>query len=136
MALLYLSTKSDRTASVREIAAHRGLPEPLLSKVMQSLKGNLFVLPVYGNHGGYRLNKELSEISLLKLNESLVGPVQVATCLEPGREVCPMKQGCTIVSPMTLLNQKIVQLFQDTTLETLTRTGNPAPVERTLGLAQ
>jgi DNA-binding IscR family transcriptional regulator len=81
-------------------------------------------LPVYGNHGGYRLNKELSEISLLKLNESLVGPVQVASCLEPGRETCPVKHGCTIASPMNLLNQRIVQLFQDTTLETLARTGS------------
>ena len=121
MALLYLQGKQDRAASVREIAEHHGIPEPLLSKVMQSLKSNLLVSSVYGNHGGYRLNRDLSQITLYELSRSVVGPVQVAACLEPGKEACPVSAGCTILTPMSHLNQMIVQLFQETTLETLSQ---------------
>jgi Rrf2 family protein len=121
IALLYLNNKEDKVASVREISAFSKTPETLLSKVMQSMKNAGMVAAVYGNHGGYRLNRELSEINLLNLTEVLAGPVQVAECLEPGNETCPVKTGCTIVEPMHLLNQKIIHLFQETSLESLSR---------------
>lgn len=119
LALLYLNNKEDKVASVREIAATSKTPETLLSKVMQSMKNAGMVEAVYGNHGGYRLNRNLSEINLLNLTEILAGPVQVAECLEPGNDTCPVKTNCAIVTPMTLLNQKIIHLFQETSLESL-----------------
>lgn len=119
IALLYLDSKADRVASVREIANSSGIPETLLSKIMQRMKAVGMVIAVYGNHGGYRLNRDLSEISLLDLTTVLDGPVRVAECLEPGNETCPCKSSCTIVSPMGVLNQKIVGLFQSTSLEAL-----------------
>jgi Rrf2 family transcriptional regulator, cysteine metabolism repressor len=119
IALLYLDTKEDKTASVREIAASCGVPETLLSKVMQSLKSENLVSAVYGNHGGYRLSQSLSAINLLDLTRSVVGPVHVASCLEPGNHDCPAQSQCTLVSPMEFLNQKIIELFQSTSLETL-----------------
>jgi Rrf2 family transcriptional regulator, nitric oxide-sensitive transcriptional repressor len=119
MALLYLNAKPDRVASVREIAEAHGIPEQLLSKVMQSLKGNQLVTSVYGNHGGYRLSRDLALISLFDLSRSVVGPVQLAACLEPGKQACPAMAGCTIMTPMSYLNKMIVQLFQETSLATL-----------------
>ena len=119
LALLYLANKPERTASVREIARACQVPENLLSKVMQSMKSVGFVAAVYGNHGGYRLSRGLAEISLLDINQVLVGPVQVTECLEPGNQHCPAKATCMIQTPMGLLNQKIIHLFQSTSLETL-----------------
>ena len=119
IALLYLNDKEDKVASVREISAISKTPETLLSKVMQSMKNSGLVEAVYGNHGGYRLSRNLSEINLLNLTEILAGPVQVTECLEPGNESCPVKTTCAIVAPMHLLNQKIIHLFQETSLESL-----------------
>lgn len=119
IALLYLDGKEDKVASVREIASQCGIPETLLSKVMQSMKGQGLVSAVYGNQGGYHLNRTLSDISLLDLTRTLVGPVHVAACLEPGNTECPVHAHCTIVTPMSVLNQKIIQLFESTSLETL-----------------
>ncbi len=121
IALLYLDTKDDRTASVREIASECGVPEPLLSKVMQSMKSRGLVSPVYGNHGGYRLNQTLAEINLLDLSQMLVGPVQVAACLEPGKSDCPAHSHCTLITPMSVLNKKIMDLFQSTSLANLAK---------------
>lgn len=119
IALLHLDSCPDRIASVREIANHCNIPETLLSKIMQHMKNVGFVSAVYGNNGGYRLNRELSQINLLDINQVLVGPVQVTECLEPGNAQCPAIDQCSIATPMTILNQKLIHLFQSTSLETL-----------------
>ena len=119
LALLHLASQADRVASVREIAEACNIPETLLSKIMQKMKNVGILGAVYGNQGGYRLNRELAEISLLDINQVLVGPVRVAECLEPGNDNCPAKDCCTIVAPMNVLNQKITNLFQSTSLEAL-----------------
>ncbi len=119
IALLYLDGKADKVASVREIATECGVPETLLSKIMQTMKNESFVSAVYGNHGGYRLNQNLAHISLLDLTRSLVGPLHVASCLEAGNKECPAHSQCSIIAPMSVLNDKIVDLFQSTSVETL-----------------
>ena len=119
LALLHLAKMPSRVASVREIAAACHIPEKLLSKIMQSMKNKGFVDAVYGNHGGYRLDRELAEITLLDINNTLAGPVQVAECLQPGNAACPVNGSCEIAAPMNVLNQKIIDLFQSTSLQTL-----------------
>ena len=119
LGLLYLASESDKVASVREIAAQSNIPEALLSKVMQSMKNVGLVSSVHGNHGGYRLNRSLDKINLLELTQVLVGPVHVTECLEPGNESCRAKPSCTIIAPMSLLNQRIMSLFEETSLDTL-----------------
>ena len=118
IALLHLASQPELTASVREIASTCNIPEPLLSKIMQSMKNTGFVSAVYGNHGGYRLNRDLSTITLLDVNQLFAGPVQVAECLN-GSTDCPAKISCSIIAPMDVLNQKIIRLFQSTSLQSL-----------------
>ena len=119
IALLYLAGKEDKTASVREMSEVCQIPETLLSKIMQSMKSSGIVNALYGNQGGYHLSRDLGKISLLDLTTTLVGPVQVTECLKPGNDSCPVQTSCTIVTPMHLLNQKIVDLFSETSLEAL-----------------
>ncbi len=119
LALLHLDETSEKTASVREISSSCGIPVALLSKIMQSMKSVGIVQAVHGNQGGYRLMRELSQVSLLDINQVLVGPVQVADCLEPSVKACPVKESCSIVVPMGRLNQKLIDLFSSTSLESL-----------------
>lgn len=119
LALLFLGSKPEQVASVREMAEACHVPEALLSKIMQAMKNAELVKAVHGNQGGYRLGRQLAEISLLDIIHVLDRPVQVAECLEPGNDSCRVKDHCTLVSPMQQLNKKIIGLFQGTSLETL-----------------
>lgn len=119
IALLYLASEKDRVASVREIAKTSRIPEALLSKVMQAMKNVGLVAASHGNHGGYRLNRSLADISLLELTQVLVGPLHVTECMEPGNDTCPVRLNCNIVTPMAVINEKIIRLFTDTSLESL-----------------
>jgi len=119
IALIHLASKETGVASVREISGAYGVPETLLSKVMQCLKAQGMVLSLHGHHGGYRLNRPLSQINLLELTQALVGPVVVVECLTPGNVHCPAQTNCTIVTPMGKLNQRIISLFQQTSIDSL-----------------
>lgn len=119
IALLYLAQQEEQTASVREMANTCGIPETLLSKIMQTMKSKGFVQPMYGNQGGYRLTRQLNDINLLEITQSLQGPIQVAECVGTEANSCPVKDSCSIISPMNVLNQKIIHLFQSTSLEAL-----------------
>jgi Rrf2 family protein len=119
MALIHLGGEKEKVSSVKENAQSYHIPENILSKVMQSLKNVGLVSPVHGNHGGYRLTKELSQINLLEINNAVVGPVQIADCLGPKNGDCPAKSACSIISPIDKLNEKIIHLFESTNIEHL-----------------
>lgn len=119
LALLHLSAEPGKVASVREIASHCHIPEALLSKVMQRMKSAGIVKVTHGNHGGYQLDRQLATISLLDMSDVLVGPVQLTECLEPGNSGCPAIVGCRLATPMSMLNQKLIELFQATSLESI-----------------
>lgn len=119
IALLYLAQQDEQTASVREMAATCKIPETLLSKIMQTMKSKGLVQPMYGNQGGYKLNRQLQDINLLEITQILQGPIQFTECVGTESNSCPVKASCTIISPMNVLNQKIVKLFQSTSLEAL-----------------
>lgn len=119
IALLYLAQQEDQTASVREMAKTCGIPETLLSKIMQTMKTKGFVQPMYGNQGGYKLTRSLTDINLLEITQTLQGPIQVTECMGTDNNTCPVKNSCSIISPMNVLNQKIVHLFESTSLEAL-----------------
>jgi len=119
LALLYLDSLNQKVASVREISSHCSIPEPLLGKIMQKLKKHFLVSPVYGNSGGYRLAKGLTDINLQTLNEILSGPVRLVECLQAEKHSCPAQSKCSIATPMHTLNQKILGFFEATTLHSL-----------------
>ena len=121
IALLHLAKQPERVDSVKGISSACQIPETLLSKIMQRMKSVGMVYPVHGNHGGYRLERNLSQINLFDMNEVLVGPVRMVECLHEKENHCPAKDRCTIVTPMSRLNQKLIELFQSTSLETLAK---------------
>ena len=119
IALLYLAEQAEQTASVRQMASTCGIPETLLSKIMQTMKAKGLVQPMYGNQGGYKLTRPLQDINLLEVAQTLQGPIQVTECVGDEAHECPVKASCTIISPMNVLNEKIMDLFQSTSLEAL-----------------
>ena len=120
IALIYLGSKEEKTASVREMSTHCHVPETLLSKIMQTMKNVGLVSAVYGNQGGYRLNRSLDDVNLLDLTQTISGPIHVAECLNPENHDCPVRPSCSIIAPMGVLNQKLIELFESTSLQALT----------------
>lgn len=104
--------------SASDAEAKFGLSFDVASKVLQTLSQAGLLKSVKGAHGGYTLNADPASITLLDLHRLLLGPVQMASCLEVDGH-CDISPKCTIVAPVTALNNRVERLFQELTVADL-----------------
>ena len=65
----------DSPVASHHIAEARGVPERFLLKVLKPLVSAQLLHSVKGPHGGYRLARHASKISLLEVVEAVEGPI-------------------------------------------------------------
>ena len=70
---------------------------------------------VKGVHGGYQILKDLSEVSVLELMEAVMGSVGIVNCRKEGKE-CPLEDTCNVSDSMGVLDDRIKDLYQNTTV--------------------
>ncbi|NQT96666.1 MAG: Rrf2 family transcriptional regulator [Candidatus Marinimicrobia bacterium] len=115
MALRHLSGKSaGELTSSKEIAGTYRIPGELLAKTLQQLAREGIVETVQGPHGGYRLKANLNLINLSDFIELLEGPVALTDCSIDNN--CSQIMTCTIRTPIHRINEKMKEIFSNTTL--------------------
>ena len=109
LALRYLSTPGREIASVRIVAEHYGLPEPLLAKVLQRLKRGGLTTATKGSAGGYTLARCLDDVPLMEVLKLFDESTRLVGCIEEtdGCE-CHLHPSCEIRTGMTALNSLLV----------------------------
>ena len=116
LALNYLASEAPAgVASARVIAEKYEIPVELLAKVMQQLARFGLVAAHKGAHGGYKLGKPASAISLADIVEAIDGPLAITAC---GRNDDPCDQygSCTVRDPLWKVKDRILAVLQTTTL--------------------
>ncbi len=77
----------------------------------QQIKGQELLVSEQGIGGGYRLNRNLDQVSMYSLMEVVLGPIEIARCLQQNKS-CQMMKTCNIVSPINALNLKITEFYK------------------------
>jgi len=113
-AALCLSTDPDRHWSAREIVARFHFSEAHLAKVMAALTRARIVSAVRGPHGGSRLRRPPTEITLIEIYEAIDGPMTMESCLL-GADGCG-STCCQLGPRLAAYNQDIRELFANTRL--------------------
>lgn len=112
MALKVIVQKGpNELTSAKEIVDKVGSPFDATARVLQQLAQRQILISEHGAHGGYRLLGDLRDVSVFSLIETVLGPVQVAKCLQSA-ESCDLLHTCNIVSPITSLNQRLRGFYQ------------------------
>ena len=76
-ALAYMSQeKSDKPVASHTIARSRGIPERFLLKILNPLVSAGILSSLKGPHGGYRLARSASDITLLEVIEAVDAPIR------------------------------------------------------------
>lgn len=121
LSLQYLADREGMTVSVKEIAANLSLSFEFLSKTMQILMKKNLIHSQQGIKGGYILSKPAKDISLNDVVYALDSSPKLVECMEgdKGHENCERADTCSIRSPLVTIQQKIDDLFQNTTLADL-----------------
>ena len=81
----------------------------ILAKVLQKMKRLGYIQSTKGVRGGYRLNKKIEEISLIKFIEDIEGPIGLVNCSID--QDCMQLNDCSIRSPINQINNNIRDFF-------------------------
>ena len=105
--------------SARELALRFSLPSALLMNLLKDLARQDLVRSRRGAHGGYELNVEASEISVIDAVTAVDGPVRFAACSSESNHAadgCALEACCPIRWPIVKLHREIVSLLERTTV--------------------
>ena len=93
--VLYLAREKDLVANVTEIAHAMHIPKTFLAKILQRLIRGKIVGSLRGMHGGFKLAKKPTEISLLDIMKAIQGTAGINVCAVDSKK-CSMSPSCAV----------------------------------------
>ena len=132
LALAYLAkhplwgmAETPQAVRTRDIAAHHGLPLPILMNVLKELAKARLVKSVRGAGGGYVLARAPDRISVLDVVTAMEGPMRLARCVDNLPVVgqgCPFACKCGIQSAIHQLHDRLADFLTHMTLAEILET--------------
>ena len=118
IALRHMQMKGDRLSTTKEIADLYMIPREILAKTLQQMARLEYINAVQGPHGGYRIYKTLTNISLTQFVEELEGPLGMVNCSISTD--CIQLNNCNIRMPINKINDNIRSIFNDIPITDIT----------------
>jgi len=114
-----------RAVSAKELSDNYRIPLPILSKVLQKLARDGFLISEQGTNGGYRLARHASQITALSVIRAIDGPILLTACFTEHGE-CDQSDSCTVREPLRRVHEGILNLLEGITVSELS-TGEAPP---------
>jgi Rrf2 family protein len=105
-------------ASAKEMADTYRIPVPILSKVLQKLAKEGFLVSEQGTNGGYRLARDPRTITALEVIRAIDGPIILTNCFTHASE-CELTDQCTVREPLRKVHLGILKLLDGITISDL-----------------
>jgi FeS assembly SUF system regulator len=113
----------DALHSATGLASKLGMGTATVSKILKTLVRESLVASTRGVHGGYRLLRSPSDISVAQVIRALDGPIGMTECsTTPG--LCSQESRCTVRANWMRVNHVVLEVLNGITLDQLNR---PAP---------
>lgn len=119
MFYIALHSSKERNVDLGEIAEEKSIPKHFLSKILQMLVKHKLLLSMRGPSGGFRLNRDPNDITLLEIVEIIDGLEIFDQC---GIEYkpCDASNPCPIHDEYSTHRECVYDLFKRKTLEGFT----------------
>jgi len=112
IALKHMSTKNQKQlTSAKEICDIYRTPFDPTSRVLQIMTQHGVLHAAQGAKGGYKIIKDLNQLSMEELSHMIIGPIEVANCFHGDACECTIAPTCHIIPAMMGLNERIKNLF-------------------------
>jgi Rrf2 family nitric oxide-sensitive transcriptional repressor len=133
MALKYMSQKiPGELTTAKEVSETFHTPFDATARVMQVMAQKAWLRSEQGALGGYQITKDLSKVNMQDLIEIIEGKSAIVRCLH-NQTACEIQPTCNILSPVSILNQKLSEFYQSLNLkELLLEPQIPRPVRKKL----
>ena len=97
----------DEILSSQEIVKKTKLKKATVNKLLSKLVKKNFLEPFRGTNGGYKLKKDISNISIKELIEAIEGPVLLTDCLNKNANNCNLFNVCNTKNIWAFVNTAI-----------------------------
>ncbi|MHA1539052.1 MAG: SUF system Fe-S cluster assembly regulator [Alphaproteobacteria bacterium] len=115
--LCEMTHEKDALYSATELATRTKLNKPTVSKILKSLNNADLILSVRGTNGGYKLNKETTEIAISDVITAIEGPIAITCCsTAESTHNCSLKKDCVPSLGWQKVNRIIHDAFNDVKL--------------------
>ncbi|MGD9580156.1 MAG: Rrf2 family transcriptional regulator [Vampirovibrionia bacterium] len=115
--VVILNSTPDKQYSNKELTTILNVSENHLSKIMQRLNKAQIVTSIRGPKGGFIINPEASDRSLLEVYEAIEGQLTISNCLLK-KSFC--SSGCLLGDFLISINQQFKDYFIETKISDLT----------------
>lgn len=119
MLFLALHHTEGENIDLTSIAKELDIPKHFLSKILQILVKHKLLVSMKGPTGGFRLNRDPSEISLIEIIEAIDG-LDIFNECGIGFKKCNDDHPCPIHHEYKEVRNKIQKLFENKSLQELT----------------
>ena len=101
------SDNENEILSSQDIVYKTKLQQATVNKLLSRLVKEGFLVPFRGANGGYKLKKDLSNISIKELVEAIEGPVSLTDCLNKNANDCNLFSVCNTKNTWSMVNNAI-----------------------------
>tara|TARA_E500000178_G_C16403333_1_gene479715 strand:+ start:45 stop:506 length:462 start_codon:yes stop_codon:yes gene_type:complete len=121
-----LSRKPDYPMSATELSKETGLTLYTVQKILKIIVSKSDIISAHrGALGGYVLNRNSSEISVVEIIEALEGPITLTACVDNSEYLCESANICLLGGKWNKVNDIIRKTLNDISLDDLLSFGNP-----------
>ena len=130
----HFAAHDQELTSATELAETYHMPRSVVANLLKEFCKAGLLESRRGLHGGYRLARPASEITLLDVLSVIDGPVQLIDCavldLSGTSGQCGYEDVCPSRSPMRAVNRRIIDLLEGISLSELLKTHDPVPAAK------
>lgn len=116
--------RAPAVTSVRELAEVSSVPEPTASKVLKALSRAGLVDSVRGAHGGYKLARPATEITVGEIITAIDGPIAVTECVDEDSG-CTLEGQCGVRANWQRINDAVQTALHGISLADMARPDAP-----------
>ena len=126
-AVLFLQ-KDNALQSSELIAQGVGLEIPTVSKVLKLLTKAKILTSIRGANGGYKLAKDIADISLYGVITAIEGDTAITECTKTD-SLCAQEQGCDTRSGWQQVNDDIKTILLNMTIKRMAELNGATPTQ-------
>ena len=114
-----LAHRRGKILTTAQLAELTGLNQPTVAKVAKTLVVANMLDTQRGVHGGYRLARQASIISLVQIVEAMEGPIVLNDCVDGAQQPSVANNCCFVSQNWNRVNLAIRNALDDVSLEDL-----------------
>ncbi len=113
-----LNTTPDKPLNLKDISERQGISKRYLGQIIVSLRNNSLVKGMPGKSGGYILARKPEEITIRRIFEAALGPINMVDCVM-NPESCIKSDYCECRPVYELINSRVTESLSEFTLADL-----------------